>query len=186
MTTLLFGAAAAAVLAGALGAVLARDLVRAVMALGVALAGMAGLYGLLQAPYLAAIQLLVYVGGVLTVVIFGVLLTRRPDDDRVTVARGRAWPAAVAAAAFAVPVAIAVWSLPSSTATVAPESTASIGYRFVGEHLVAFEVISAVLLVAMIGAIVLARRQDPGSVRAERSESASGVEARTEEGGGRS
>ena len=163
MMSVLFGAAAAAVLVGALGAVLARDLVRAVMAFGVALVGIAGVYGLLQAPYLAAVQLLVYVGGVVTVVIFGVLLTRRPTDDKVTIARGRVWPAAIAAVGFAVPVALVVLGLPAPAAAPTVESTASLGYRFVGEHLVAFEVISAVLLVAMIGAIVLARRVDPGS-----------------------
>jgi NADH-quinone oxidoreductase subunit J len=162
MITVLFGVAAACTLAGALGAVLARDLVRAVMALGVALLGVAGLYGLLQAPYLAAIQLLVYVGGVLTVVVFGVLLTRRPADDGVTVARGRVWPALAAAAAFVLPVGYAIRSLPEVATPAGVESTASLGYRFVGEHLVAFEVVSAVLLVAMIGAIVLARRVDPG------------------------
>jgi NADH:ubiquinone oxidoreductase subunit 6 (subunit J) len=160
MNAVLFGATAATVLAGALVAVTARDLVRAVLALGVALAGMAGLYGLLQAPYLAAIQLLVYVGGVLTVVLFGILLTRRPTADEVTVARGRVWPAAVAAIVFAVPVGFTAFTATTPIASGAPETTESVGVRFVGEHLLAFEVLSVVLLVAMIGAIVLARRED--------------------------
>jgi NADH:ubiquinone oxidoreductase subunit 6 (subunit J) len=162
VTTVLFALAAAAVLAGALAAVLARDLVRAVLGLGVTLAGMAGLYGLLEAPYLAAIQLLVYVGGVMTVLVFGVLLTRRPEEDRVVVARGRVLPALVAALAFAVPVAIAVLGTAPPAPPAAAETAASVGARFVGEHILAFEALSAVLLAAMIGAIVLARRSDPG------------------------
>lgn len=162
MSALLHGVAVAAVLAGALGAVLARDLVRAVLALGVALVGMAGLYALLEAPYLAAIQLLVYVGGVLTVVLFGVLLTRREGaGEGVTVARGRIWPALAAALGFAAPVGYAIVTAPPAPRAAAAETAASVGARFMGEHLLAFEVISVVLLVAMIGAIVLARPTDP-------------------------
>jgi NADH:ubiquinone oxidoreductase subunit 6 (subunit J) len=162
VSSVLFGAAAAAALAGAVGAVTSRDLVRAVMALGVALVGIAGLYGLLQAPYLAAIQLLVYVGGVLTVVLFGILLTRREGDERVTVARGRVWPAVAAALGFAAPVAIVILRATPAAWAFEPESTSSVGARFVGEHLLAFEVLSVVLLVAMIGAILLARPERSG------------------------
>ena len=151
-------AAGAVVLAAAVVVVSTRDLVRAVLALGAALAGTAILYALLDAPYLVAIQLLLYVGGVITVLVFSVLLTRRPTDEAVRIDRGRTWPAVIAALAFAVPVGAAILraELPAAGA---PETTASVGMRFVTEHVLAFETLSAVLLVAMVGAIVLARRR---------------------------
>jgi NADH-quinone oxidoreductase subunit J len=152
--------AGAAVLGLALVVVTSRDLVRAVLALGGALAGTAILYAVLDAPYLVAAQLLLYVGGVVTVLVFGVLLTRRPENESVTIARGRSWPGLVAALGFAVPVVAAILrTAPAPEATAEP--TASIGLRFVTEHVLAFEALSAVLLAAMVGAIVLARRGRP-------------------------
>jgi NADH:ubiquinone oxidoreductase subunit 6 (subunit J) len=169
VTTLLFAAAAAVVLGAALVAVLSRDLVRVVLALGAALAGTAALYGMLDAPYMAAIQLLLYVGGVVTVLVFGVLLTHRTGGggEGVPVERGRAVTAALAALAVAVPIALAVLATPAQPPGAA-EATAAVGARFVTEHLLAFETLSAVLLAAMVGAIVLGRRNEaPG--RKERS-----------------
>jgi NADH-quinone oxidoreductase subunit J len=159
--TILFILAAAVVVVGALVTVLARDLVRAVLALGAMLAGTAMLYGLLDAPYLAAVQLLLYVGGVVTVLVFGVLLTRRPEGGTVEIARGRTWPALVAALAFAGVVAAAILRAPFVPPGDVAESTASVGARFLTEHVLAFEVLSLVLLAAMVGAIALARKERP-------------------------
>ncbi len=159
MSQLLFGLAGVAVLGFGLATVTSRDLVRTVLSLGGALAATAALYALLDAPYLMAIQLLLYVGGVVTVLVFAVLLTRRPDNEAVAIDRGRTWPAVVAALGFAAPVVAAILAAPVPAAPPAPETTASVGLRFVTEHLLAFEALSALLLAAMVGAIVLARRR---------------------------
>jgi NADH:ubiquinone oxidoreductase subunit 6 (subunit J) len=164
MMTVLWALCAAVVLGSALVVVSSRDLVRSVLALGVTLAGTAGLYGLLDAPYLAAVQLLLYVGGVVTVMVFGVLLTRRAegDDGQVVVERGRVVPAFLGALVVGgILLAGILASAPAGSPASTLEPARSVGARFVTEHLLAFEIVSAVLLAAMVGAIVLVRR-DPG------------------------
>ena len=73
---LLFWPLVAVVLATAAGAALARNLVYASLSLGVCLAGVAGLYLFLQAEYLAVVQMIVYVGGILILILFGVMFSR--------------------------------------------------------------------------------------------------------------
>lgn len=72
-----FGLFAFVTLASALGVVLVRDVWHSALLLGLALASLAVHYLLLAAPFVAVVQLLVYVGGVLVLVTFGVMLTRR-------------------------------------------------------------------------------------------------------------
>lgn len=73
---LLFWPVVGVVLAGAAGAVLARNLVYAALSLGGCLTGLAGLYLFLQAEYVAVIQMIVYVGGILILILFGVMFSR--------------------------------------------------------------------------------------------------------------
>ena len=76
VATLIFWPVVAVTLAGAAGAAFARNLVYAALSLGVSLAGVAGLYLFLQAEYLAVIQMIVYVGGILVLILFGVMFSR--------------------------------------------------------------------------------------------------------------
>ena len=84
VSALLFWPVAAMVLAGAAGAALARNLVYAALSLGACLVGVAGLYLFLQAEYAAVIQMIVYVGGILILILFGVMFSRdlSGDDSR--------------------------------------------------------------------------------------------------------
>lgn len=75
-STFLFWPVVAMVIAGGLGAVLARNLVYAALSLGGCLAGIASLYLFLQAEYVAVIQMIVYVGGILILILFGVMFSR--------------------------------------------------------------------------------------------------------------
>jgi NADH-quinone oxidoreductase subunit J len=87
IATLLFWPVAALTLVGAAGAAFARNLVYAALSLGVCLAGVAGLYFFLQAEYLAVIQMIVYVGGILILILFGVMFSRdlSGEDSRPSV-----------------------------------------------------------------------------------------------------
>jgi NADH:ubiquinone oxidoreductase subunit 6 (subunit J) len=160
-----FGIIAACLVLGALFVVSGKNLIHCVLWLGVTLATTAVLFVFLGAPFLAGIQVLLYTGGVITLMLFGVMLTRRHERlmiDNET-SPGRRLPAFIAAAAFFAIVAAAGYRTDELPAQLgAPTSTAEIGRSFLTDHLLAFEVLSVLLLAAMIGAIVLARRLDHG------------------------
>lgn len=166
MTSVAFGVVVAAMLIAALMVATAHNLVHGVLWLGAMLLATAALYVLLAAPFLAGIQVLLYAGGVITLMIFGVMLTRTTPDTAVQ-RRGRLGGAVAAAALFGtVAGAIArsggVLSGSDQPAPGAPAvGTADLGRELLGTHVLAFEVLSLLLLAAMIGAVVLARRRDP-------------------------
>jgi NADH-quinone oxidoreductase subunit J len=158
---LLFSVLATLILLGALRVVASRDLVRAVLWLGVVLVLTAMMFLMLGAPFLAGIQLLLYTGGVITLMLFGVMLTRRHHEIGVDIDRSRRLPAALGSLALFGAMASAIFrtDLPDWSAS-APVPAIEIGRAFLTDHLVAFEVLSMLLLAAMIGAIVLGRRHD--------------------------
>lgn len=157
------GIVAACLLISALLVVASKNLVRSVLWLALTLATTAALFALLEAPFLAGIQVLLYTGGVITLMLFGVMLTKRLETTFVENEsnRARSIPAAIAAVALFGLIASAVWrteGLPTAPGRAA--STEEIGRSFLSENLLAFEVLSVLLLAAMIGAIVIARRVD--------------------------
>lgn len=162
---LLFGGVSAVLLFSGLMAVGARNLVHAVFWLAITLATTALLYILLQAPFLATIQLILYTGGVLTLMLFGVMLTRRATElqgvfiSNEANGHRRALPVVAVAAGLVVAAVTKTPALKDAKPAL-PVETAEIGKRILGEHLLAFEVLSVLLLAALIGAIVVARRKD--------------------------
>ncbi len=161
--SLLFFNLAGLILLGAVRVVVGRDLVHAVLWLGVVLVLTAGVFVMLGAPFLAGIQLLLYTGGVITLMLFGVMLTRRHHEIGVEIDSSRRLPAALGAASLFGAMASAIFrtDLPAWSSS-APVSAREIGRAFLTDHLVAFEVLSILLLAAMIGAIVLGRQRDFG------------------------
>jgi len=161
--SLLFFALAGSILLAAVKVVASRDLVHAVLWLGVVLVVTAGMFLMLGAPFLAGIQLLLYTGGVITLMLFGVMLTRRHREIGVEIDSSRRLPGALGSAALfgAMAAAILRTDLPAWPAA-APLPAIEIGRAFLTDHLVAFEVLSILLLAAMIGAIVLGRQRDFG------------------------
>ncbi len=165
MERLFFGAVATVLIFSALMAVGTRNLVRAVLWLGLTLATTSMFYIMLHAPFLATLQLILYTGGVLSLMLFGVMLTRRSAElNGVEVhnesnGQRRALPI-VAVAVGLIVTAVGRTDLSTAApAAVSPE-TREIGQRILGTHLLAFEVLSVLLLAAMVGAIVIARRKD--------------------------
>ncbi len=148
-------------MATAVMVVASRDLVRAVLWLGMSLVVTAGAYAQLNADMLAAIQIMLYAGGVITLMLFAVMLTPRPDDERpsvelITPEKGFAGAALMF---FALAMAVLGTDLPSGASPVVSDSQ-EVGRLFLTDQLLAFEALSILLLAAMIGAIVIARRRD--------------------------
>jgi NAD(P)H-quinone oxidoreductase subunit 6 len=152
-----------AILAGAAGTVLSRNLVHSVFWLALALVATAGLFVRLAAGFLAGAQVLVYAGGIVTLMIFGVMLTTRIEGGPLHhSSRGRVRGASIAIAVFAllcVPILGADFG-PVVAADLAPTS-ADLGRAFLGEFVLPFEVLSVLLVAAKIGAIAIARKTDP-------------------------
>jgi NAD(P)H-quinone oxidoreductase subunit 6 len=121
--------------------------------------GIAGLYVQLSADFLAAVQILVYVGGTLTLILFAVMLTSRIEDIRTSnTATGRGAAFGIVAVVLLLLGKVATMtSWPAQDRPQMP-ATAKLGHAFLSEYLLPFEIGSVVLLGAMIGAVVLARR----------------------------
>jgi len=127
----------------------------------------AGLYVVLGAPFVAAIQVLVYAGGIVVLYLFVVMLVnvKRPPEAFSAPGRHSGLGLALAGAVLLELVAIAVWSrvaptppAPAAEAFPVVGNTEQVGWLLYTNYLVPFEVASMLLLIAMIGAIVLARR----------------------------
>ena len=156
-----FGVLTVVVLLGGLLAATSQNLVRSVLWLAVALIGTAALFALLEAPFLAGIQLILYTGGIITLMLFGVMLTDREHAvSRQNPSLNPLGAMLVAGTFFALLAsAIMTTDLPVHMKDL-NGGTKAIGLNLLQEHLLAFEALSFLLLAAMVGAIVLARRKD--------------------------
>lgn len=168
-----FGALAACAILSALFVVRSHNLVRAALWLGVTLLVTAALYAMAGASFLAGVQVLLYVGGVVTLMIFGVMVTRRHEGGLAAPAEGtNHLRAALAAGALFALVAWAIHETPDLDRAIVPPpvSPAELGRGLLVDHVLAFEAASLLLLGAIIGAAVIARRRDPGQApEAERA-----------------
>jgi NADH-quinone oxidoreductase subunit J len=158
-----FGLAAAVVVFAAVLVVRSKNLVRAVLWLALALIGTAVLYALLDAPFLAGVQVLTYVGGVVTLMIFGVMVTGRHTGAVAEIDSANSLRGLLVALGFLGLVGGAILRTDlSGPPPLPPPTTAELARSLLDEYLLAFEVTSLLLLAAVIGAAVLARRRDPG------------------------
>ena len=138
----------------------ARSLIYSAFALLFTFFGVAGLYVLLGADFLAAAQLLVYVGGILVLLLFGVMLTHRIYDLDLRTEKTQLVPGLIIAGGLFVIVAAVAFKTQWPEVERPPASTTDeIGRMFLGEYLLAFEAASVLLLVALIGAAMIVRRK---------------------------
>jgi len=147
---------------GAFGVVLLPNIVYSAFLLGGVFLSVAGLYLLLNASFVAAAQVLVYVGAVNVLILFAIMLVNKREDlsDIPGLALRRLLSAVVCGGLFVLLIRVAFttpWALPGP-ATIGEEATARIGEHLFSDYLLPFELASVLLLMAMIGAIVLARR----------------------------
>jgi NADH-quinone oxidoreductase subunit J len=157
--TLFFYTLAGVVLASAAGVALAPNILYSAFSLLGTLGGVAGLYMYLGADFVGIAQLLIYIGGILVLILFAVLLTNRIGEMNITNLSAGLMvgaPAAVAVIALVVKMTLATpWSL---TEVAATPTTPRLGDAFLKEYLMPFEIASLVLLMALVGAMVIARR----------------------------
>jgi len=152
----------AAVLLGALGVVLLPNIVYSAFLLGGEFLSVAGLYLLLNTSFVAAAQVLVYVGAVNVLILFAIMLVNRKENLAAIpgLALRRVLSGAVCGGLFLLLLRVAFvtpWALPGPL-PVGEEATIRIGEHLFSDYLLPFELASVLLLMAMIGAIVLARR----------------------------
>lgn len=151
---------AAVVLTSALGIVLSRNIVRAATCLLGTLGGVAALYFVLHANLLAVIQLIVYAGGTLVLIVFGVMLTSKSPFVIFSPTRGQIVASVLVALLLAgglfTLLLQADWSHSTGQLAASPQVKA-VGTSLLTDYLVPFEAASVLLLVVMIGAAYLAR-----------------------------
>jgi NADH-quinone oxidoreductase subunit J len=159
--TVAFYALATLCLAAAAGVIFQKNLVHSALCLALTFVGIAGLYVLLQADYLAAVQLLVYNGAVAIMIVIGIMLTQQGDMAKSNPSNQLVIPAAVVSIAL---LAVSGWAVYGTKWTVSSQAPATsleaISKLLFNDYAVAFEAAAVLLLVAMVGAITLAKGAD--------------------------
>jgi NADH:ubiquinone oxidoreductase subunit 6 (subunit J) len=160
--TVIFYVFAVMTLGAASVVVFSHNIVRAAFALLFAFFGVAGIYIFLLADFIAVTQLLIYVGGIMVLILFGVMLTNRQINVDAKTGTLQTLPAVVIAAALAGTLVGIFWSTDwrVNGQTVLVDKTApQIGELLLTKYLLPFEIASVVLLVALLGAAMIARRE---------------------------
>jgi NAD(P)H-quinone oxidoreductase subunit 6 len=161
MGALVFYLVAALTIGSAVVVAFSRNIVYSAFSLLGAFMGVAGLYALLAADFVAVIQILVYVGGILVLIIFAVMLTHRIDDVAVSNRAVGQLPAVLIIGAVGVLMGNAIvgahWAQKSDLG--AEPTTYGIGDAFLNQYVLPFELASVILLVVLIGAIVVSRKE---------------------------
>lgn len=156
-----FLAFAAMTVASALLVAVSRNIIYSAYSLLLTFFGVAGLYAFLDADFLAAAQLLVYVGGILVLILFGVMLTHKIRD--INLSNETTNPIVGAVIAGLLFLVLAYVSMRTDWQVVdrgpATPTTQEIGRAFVGKYLLPFEASSILLLGALIGAAYLSRHE---------------------------
>ncbi|MFP5256484.1 MAG: NADH-quinone oxidoreductase subunit J [Acidimicrobiia bacterium] len=166
---LFFYAFAAGIVLAAIRVVTSQNVVHAALWLVAVLAGVSAQYVLLAAEFVAATQVLVYIGAVMVLFLFGIMLTRTRIGRDQELTHKHWWGGAITALVLFGVMAYALidafgWTktpLPADTriATVDGSNTATVSDAIFSTYLLPFEAISVLLLAALVGAIVLARKE---------------------------
>jgi len=146
-------------LLGALLSVLFKNLFHSALALTGALLGIAGVYLALHADFIAMIQILIYVGAIMTLIAFAIMLTEHFNSDRGKTHNAQGW-AALGGGLLLLTIIVKMiqvtpWPILKNSE---PVNTAALGMALLGKYVLPFEIISIVLIAAMVGAIVVARK----------------------------
>ncbi len=165
LKTFVFYGFALITIASAFAVVSVRNIVHAAFALMVTLFGVAGLYVFLQADFLAATQVIVYVGGILVLILFGVMMTSGRLEMRVHIQRGQLLLGGGISLALLMLLLTVIantpkWENLTDDGTQLQPTTKLIGELILnGKFLLPFEVASVLLLVALIGAALISRKE---------------------------
>ena len=160
LSVLLFYAFAAFTVITAAGVAFSRNIVYSAFSLMGTLFGVAALYVFLAADFVAAAQVLVYIGGILVLILFAVMLTHRINVAVSNRSVGRL-PALLVIGGVAAIMGRAIFRTAWPVATELPEepTTYAIGKAFLGAYVLPFELASFVLLAVLVGAVVISRKE---------------------------
>ena len=167
MHDILFYLTAALILGAALASVLTRNLFRAAVFLLLSMASVAGLYFWMDVQFIAAVQVIVYVGGIVVLIIFSIFLTQKAGDRLPVAGAGRQVVSILTAIGGAgLFLAMAAPALPAKSTNPFLSDMDTIGMALLDPsrmYMLPFEVVSLLLLAAMIGCIVIAMKTNPVS-----------------------
>lgn len=155
---------ALAMAGAAIGVVRSQNVVHAALYLVAVLAGSAAQYILVAAEFVAWVQVIVYIGAVVVLFLFGIMLTRAPMKAEGSLDYPKRWPAAIAGLfVFGIFTTLTIDAFGSKKIALNGEllklgNTATIGDSVFRTYVLPFEVVSILLLAALVGAVVLARR----------------------------
>ena len=149
------------IIASGFWVVVSPNLVHSAVSLLFTLFGVAGLYVFLYADFMAAAQVIIYVGGILVLIIFGVMLTNKISDQNISNKSQNRLPAAIACLILLILQVKATlnssWYIDNM---ITRESTVNdIGFLLLNKYLLPFEIVSLLLLAALIGAAMLSRKK---------------------------
>ncbi|GBF79313.1 NADH-quinone oxidoreductase subunit J [Aphanothece sacrum] len=158
-----FAILSALVIGAALGVVLLSNIVYSAFLLGGVFISISGIYILLNADFVAAAQVLIYVGAVNVLILFAIMLVNKQEDFSTL---PRRWlrqgaTALVCGGIFALlatMILVTPWSIDTTSSAMIDNTIVEIGKHFFSDFLLPFELASILLLMAMVGAIILARR----------------------------
>ena len=147
----------------ALGVVLLSNIVYSAFLLAGVFISISGLYILMNADFVSAAQILIYVGAINVLILFAIMLVNKKEDFKPVAGRvvRQVATAVVCLGIFALlgtMVLITPWSISDISPAVVENTLVEIGQHFFSDYLLPFELASVLLLMAMIGAIILARR----------------------------
>ncbi|QFT90919.1 NADH-quinone oxidoreductase subunit J [Bacillus sp. THAF10] len=162
------GLAIAAIAGGVLMLNLTK-VVHMVVSLVFTFISLAGIYVMLSAEFVAAVQILIYSGAITIIMLFGIMLTRHNDHSE-TSGLGRKLLVGAGVIGFAAVMYMGLYNLDFGTEPAADlhvDNTEQIGVAIYAKYVIPFELTSVVLLVALVGAIILAKRDDEDAVKEE-------------------
>jgi NADH:ubiquinone oxidoreductase subunit 6 (subunit J) len=140
-----------------------RDIIRCGLAMIVCFGALAGIYVIVGAPLVAAAQVLVYIGAISVLILFAIMLTQTKDAPSRLVFQTQAVPAAIAAVVIAVVIALAIgatdWGEVPERIRLATDALSQLLFN---DFVLPFEIVSVLLLAAVVGGVFLAKREPGG------------------------
>ena len=159
----LFWLFAAVMIGSALLVVTMKDIIRCGLAMIVCFGSLAGIYVILGAPLIAAAQVIVYIGAISVLILFAIMLTQTKDAPSRLVFQTQAVPAAIASVILVIVVALSIaatdWGEAADRVRLATAEMSTILFK---DYVLPFEIVSVLLLAAVVGGVYLAKREKGG------------------------
>jgi NADH-quinone oxidoreductase subunit J len=157
---LLFIVFATVAVLGAVSLILQRHPIHSALSLIVVMVSLAGLYLLLGAEFIAAVQVIVYGGAIMVLFVFVIMLLNAGVEERTNVSRMARYAGVPLGIVLTAALAWKLWGTPAAVARPLPENaTRALSMMLFREYVLPFELTSILILIAILGAVVLAKRE---------------------------